>query len=273
MLDAYRHCQALVREADRDRYLASLLCQAAIQRDLFALYAFNVELSLVGDRARDPLAGEARLQWWLQALDATPQAAANPVADALLETANRHGLDREALRRMIRARMSDLFERMPDHASFENYLHDTAGALFSLAGAVASEKTEELERAAAAGGLAYGSVQLLRNFAFHAHRGKIFLPGDLLDRHGVDRETVLRGEPSPSLLEALAEMRKRAREHLADANRHVRALTRIGRLPFLPLALAEPYLRQMERPGYNPFETAVEILQWKRQWILWRASR
>jgi phytoene synthase len=29
----------------------------------------------------------------------------------------------------------------------------------------------------------------------------------------------------------------------------------------------------MERPDYDPFKTAVEVPQWRRQWALWRAAR
>jgi hypothetical protein len=29
----------------------------------------------------------------------------------------------------------------------------------------------------------------------------------------------------------------------------------------------------MERRDYDPFTTAVEVAQWRRPWILWRAAR
>jgi phytoene synthase len=35
----------------------------------------------------------------------------------------------------------------------------------------------------------------------------------------------------------------------------------------------EPYLAAMERPGYDPLNTVVEIPRWRRLWTLWRASR
>jgi 15-cis-phytoene synthase len=41
----------------------------------------------------------------------------------------------------------------------------------------------------------------------------------------------------------------------------------------LPAALCELYLRQMEKPDYDPLTTIVEIPQWRRQWRLWRAAR
>ena len=64
----FEHCAALVREADRDRYLATLFAPAEHRDALFALYAFNVEIARVRELAREPLPGEIRLQWWREVL-------------------------------------------------------------------------------------------------------------------------------------------------------------------------------------------------------------
>jgi len=29
----------------------------------------------------------------------------------------------------------------------------------------------------------------------------------------------------------------------------------------------------MERPGYDPFTTVVDVPQWRKLWTLWRAAR
>ncbi len=47
MQDVHDYCEALVRTADRDRYLASLFAPAAARRHLHALYAFAREISRV----------------------------------------------------------------------------------------------------------------------------------------------------------------------------------------------------------------------------------
>ena len=62
MQDAYIHCEALVRAADKDRYLASLFAPAAARQHLHALYAFAGEIARVHEAAREPLPGEIRLQ-------------------------------------------------------------------------------------------------------------------------------------------------------------------------------------------------------------------
>ncbi|MGB6997453.1 MAG: squalene/phytoene synthase family protein, partial [Pseudolabrys sp.] len=47
MEDHFKYCAALVREADRDRYLATLFAPADERGALFAIYAFNAEISRV----------------------------------------------------------------------------------------------------------------------------------------------------------------------------------------------------------------------------------
>ena len=68
MDDHFKYCAALVRESNRDRYLATLFAPAEKRDALFALYAFDAEISRVRDLAREPMPGEIRLQWWREML-------------------------------------------------------------------------------------------------------------------------------------------------------------------------------------------------------------
>src|SRR5947207_6528720 len=94
MDENYRHCEALVRAADKDRFLAALFAPADKRGPLFALHAFNHEIASIRDRAREPMPGEIRLQWWRDVLsgERAGEAAANPVAAALLDTIARFEL-------------------------------------------------------------------------------------------------------------------------------------------------------------------------------------
>ena len=61
---------AEVREHDPDRYLATLFAPADAREALFALYAFDHEITRVRRMVSEPVAGLVRLQWWREALDA-----------------------------------------------------------------------------------------------------------------------------------------------------------------------------------------------------------
>src|ERR1700704_5284940 len=112
MHSAHLHCEQLVRAADKDRYLATLFAPADKRHALFALYAFNCEIAGVRDRAREPMPGEIRLQWWRDVLNGerAGEAAANPVAAALTDTLARCGLPVAPLLDLIEAHAFDLYD-------------------------------------------------------------------------------------------------------------------------------------------------------------------
>jgi phytoene synthase len=66
-------------------------------------------------------------------------------------------------------------------------------------------------------------------------------------------------------------MRRKAREHLAQAERAADDIPAAALPALLPVALVQPVLERMERADYDPF-VPVETPQWRRQWRLWRAA-
>ena len=104
-------------------------------------------------------------------------------------------------------------------------------------------------------------------------RGQVYVPVEILAEAGSSRDEVIAGRMSEGLGRALARMRALARDHLAKALAGVSQVKPEARVAFLPLALVEAYLAAMERRGFDPFRTPVELPQWRRQWRLWRAAR
>ncbi len=272
----WEHCEALVRAADKDRYLTALFLPAEIRPHAFALFAFNIEVSAIRERAREPLAGEVRLQWWRDVLadNAAGSIAGHPVAASLAATIDRYRLPVATLERLIEAREFDLYDDpMPSTAAFDAYVRLTSGALFELVGEMIGGQGASFASAARHAGMAYGIVGLLRAIPMHASRGQIYVPADLLLRHQVAPESLLNGETSPQLLNALKELRDKARAHYKELDRLLPSLPKAVQPVFLPLVLSDAYLTLMDRRGYDPFRTPVELSQFKLQWKLWRAAR
>ena len=76
--EAAQHCDALVRSADKDRWLTALFVPEERRPLIHALYAFNAELARIRDQVSQPMLGEIRLQWWEDAVNgiyggATPE--------------------------------------------------------------------------------------------------------------------------------------------------------------------------------------------------------
>lgn len=276
MADTAGHCESLVREADRDRFLATLFAPAEHRPALFALYAFNSEIARVRDTAREPMPGEIRLQWWREVVtgERTEEARANPVAAALLETMERYGLRAQPLAELIDAHAFDLYDDpMPTLVHAEAYAANTSSALFGMAAKILRRAdatiVDDLGRHV---GIAYAFAEWLRLFPWHAARRQLYVPMDILQRYGANPEDVFAGKATPELRAALAEMRLHVRGHLAAVNDRLVAAPSAVLPAFLPVALARPLLKRMERRGYDPM-TPLEVPQWQRQWALWRAAR
>lgn len=274
MATNYEHCAALVREADRDRYIATLFAPARHRDALFALYAFNVEITRVRDLAREPMPGEIRLQWWREVLsgERAGEGAAHPVAASLLATVRRHNFVATPLLELIDAHTFDLYDApMATMEDLELYAIQTQSPLFAMAAGILSEGEMPPELFTLDAAVATAIAGILSGFARHAARRQLFVPLDVLERHRVNREDIFAGQESEQLSVALGEMRNVARRYLAAAQAKLQSAAPEILPAFLPVALVGPQLRRMDSAAYRPFAFAP-IAAWRRQWLLWRAA-
>ena len=276
MQDPFAHCEALVRAADKDRFLATLFAPAEHRGPLYALYAFNAEVARVREAIREPVAGEIRLQWWADVLggEGRGDVAAHPIAAALQTIIARYALPVERLAALIDARRFDLYdEPMATLADLEAYARGASSGLIALAAQILDGgRAPDTAALAEHAGLAHAIAGLIRALPIHAARGQLFVPLDVLERHGADRHDVAHGQATPQLRAALAELRRGARRHLAQARQAMETAPFSIMPALLPVALVAPTLTRMERSDRDPF-VPVEIAPWRRQWLIWRAAR
>lgn len=280
MQDDYGHCEALVRETDKNRYLAGLFAPAPVRRHLYALYAFATEIARVSEAVREPAAGEIRLQWWRDALGGRrSEAAGNPVAVALFDTVSQCVLPSEPLIRLINAHAFDLYDdAIASFSELDAYAEATAGILFALGAAVlagagggqaAASEASAIAAAARSAGIAFGVAQRLCDFPRDAARRNMFAPLAVLAGHGVTREEIEARRDSPGLRAALAELRNHARGAFAEFAAAARSLPQRTAPAFLVAALVPLMLDARKADPFMP----ADLPQWRRQWALWRAAR
>lgn len=274
---AYTQATADVRRLDPDRFFASLFIPEPARLQVHAVLAFSAEIARVRDVVSSPLPGEIRLQWWRDLLSdlKLADAGAPPLAQALADTIIRCRLPVDAFQNLIDARIFDLYDDpMPSQNDLDGYLGETASALFRLSSLILADGGEAgAADLAGHAGVAYGLTGLLRALPFHASKGQIYLPADLLARHGVAPSDITDGKATPGLLAALAELRVLARDHHARALKLLKDAPTSVRPAFLPLALVPALLKIMDRSDYDPYRTPVEVAQWKRQFSLWWTAR
>jgi len=277
MIDTSAFCAGLVREADRDRYLATLFVPEPARSHLYALYAFNAEIARIREVVSQPTPGEIRLTWWREVVEGgrAEEAAGNPVASSLLRAIEENKLPRQPIVDLLDARILDLYDDpIPTLEDLEGYCGETSSALFRLASIVVADGEDPGGADVAGyGGVAYALSGLMRALPQHAAQGQLFLPTELLARHGVRRDDVLSGRTSEGLAAALKELRGHARRHFEAARAAFSTVREDARVAFLPLALIPSDLRRLEKQGGAVFAGSPETPQWRRQLTLWRAAR
>ena len=258
---------AMLRDTDRDRYLACLLSPEDRRGALAALYAFNAELARIRDLVHEPLPGEIRMQYWRDLLEGNAHGSteANPLAAALLTAVETHRLPRQTLINMIEARIFDLYDDpMESRTSLEGYAGETASALIQLASLVLSPQ-DATKSADAAGhaGVAQAISGMLLLMPLHQRRGQVYIPLEILSATGLDRETFLAGTDKPRISAAIEAFAGLGRDHLAKAR--ASALSSVIVPAFLPVALAEPVLVKAQKRGAAVLEGSLQEPQWRRQ--------
>lgn len=274
------HCQALVRDRDKDRYLATLFAPQEKRPQLMALYAFNAEVARIRYIVSEPMLGEMRMQWWAESIEAlyAGRTADHPVLRMLAVTIEESGLPKQPFLDLIDARRSDLYaDLMPTLRALEGYAGETTSAVIQMAAVILiGTEASRVVDAAGHGGVAQAIVRLLRQVRGDRQAGRVAIPEDILLEHGLKASDYLAGRWSDAMRLAFARVRYAARKHLSEARAYDPDVPLDALAAFLPLALCDLYLRRMEGSGFNAFTMSPEVSQLRRQWRLllasWRAA-
>jgi len=269
------YCAVQVRDFDNDRFLASLFASDDVREDLFALYAFNLELSKVRETVSEPMIGRMRLQFWRDAVPgiAAGKPPAHAVAGPLADCVRRAGISEAELSALIDARETDL-DDVPhrDLAALEDYAEKTSSSVMAMALRVLGENPDRYPDMLRAAGVGTALVGLVRAIPFQAQAGRVTLPADLCARAGLDPAMPHQWPQNPDVREITRPLLAAAAAHLRDARRHREKIDRRALPAFLPLSLAGLYLRGLQRAGGDPARYGAHPPGVRRPLtVLWRS--
>ncbi len=271
------YCHDLVRDGDKDRYLASLFAPDRLRPQLLALYAFNIEIARVRETVSEAGLGEIRLQWWREAIEAAydGRREGHPVIEAMLPAIEQSGLPKKALLNMIAARQFDLYDDpMPSLIELEGYLGETAAMLIHLAAMILDAKSApQLAEISGLAGVAMGIAGVLRSLPLSRRRGQCFVPTDLLARRGLSPANLLSAREPATLAEVLSELREHAARRLSEARALIAEIPPEAFPAYLPASLTGLYLARLAKLGPRALTEVADIAQWRRQWAMLRHAR
>jgi NADH dehydrogenase [ubiquinone] 1 alpha subcomplex assembly factor 6 len=259
---ALSYCGREVRRHDNDRYQTCLFAPADRREGLFALYAFNVEVAKTREVVTEPILGRIRLQWWREAVEELfgGTVRRHEVVQGLASAVAAHGLSRPLIDRLIDAREADLDDEAPATlACLVSYAEATGAPLAQLALEILGVRTAAAMEAARHVGIAWSLTGLLRAVPFHAGGRRLYLPRDLLERHGVAPARLFDLKSPEGLPEVVRAVAGAASDHLRQARSRRRDVPRAAVPALLPATLADIYLSTLARAGHDPFDGRVRL--------------
>ena len=268
---ARAHVQAVVAASGSSFYWSMRLLPRPKRDAMYAIYAFCREVDDVADGDGAPAAKLALLDGWraeIRALVAgRPR---SPTALALAQPVVRYQLPQAEFDALIDGMEMDAAGRMqaPSQAELERYCRCVAGAVGLLSLRVFGARGTQPERGALALGEALQLTNILRDLAEDAGRGRLYLPRELLERHGIapgDPDRALRHPALPRVCGVLA---GRARERFVAADGLFAAADRRQLRP--ALVMMQVYRRTLERlvaRGWQQLDRPVRIPQPERLWL------
>lgn len=241
----------LVRAHAWDRYIATLFAPADKREALFALYAFDIEISRICDLVHDPLPGEIRLQWWRDVANGQRdgEASGHPVASALLKTIKDHDLPCSAFDAYCEARIFEFYQDvMPDQTALEAYLGATQSSIIQLAAMIVDrDAAKRATDAAGHAGVAFGLAQIIARLPTLRRRRQGFVPESLLQSLGTTSEAFFSGGDKAAgdrVCEALIAL---CEDHLAKYKALKPVIPASLKSAFLPLAPVPRLLKAASR--------------------------
>jgi presqualene diphosphate synthase len=246
-----------VEAAGTSFYWAMRLLPHERRHGMYAVYAFCREVDdIADDPAMPPAAKLAALAAWHAEIDALyagrPQhlvarALDGPVARYQLRPSDFHaviaGMEMDAA--------ADI--RAPDLATLDLYCARVAGAVGHLSVHVFGDQSEAAHEVAESLGRALQLTNILRDLDEDAGHGRLYLPREMLERHGIPAGAAPRDVLSdPALPAACRELAAIAERHFVAAEA---AMQRCSRRAMRPAAVMGAFYRamlgEMRREGWR----------------------
>lgn len=196
---AHLRCRQLNARHGRTYYLASRLLTPAQRPAVHALYGFARMADDVLDA--DPGLGVAERERRLAEVESglftglARGRSGHPVTAAVVYTAARYGIPHSHFQDFLDAMRMDLrVTDYPDLAALSRYMRGSAEVIGLQMLPVLGTRVPlaEAEPAAAALGTAFQLTNFLRDVGEDLDRGRVYLPADVLEAYGVDRDLLVR---------------------------------------------------------------------------------
>jgi phytoene synthase len=269
--EARAHVRRVTEHSGTSFFWAMRLLPLERREAMFAIYAFCREVDDVADEGGTLATKRAALAEWRREIDRLYEGRPEwPTTRALLRPVSAYQLLREDFLAVIDGMEMDAVEdiRAPSLAALELYCARVAGAVGLLSVRAFGDASDEARRLALAEGKALQLTNILRDLAEDAARGRLYLPRELLERHGIATREPAAALAHPALGAVCDDLAAIARASFAEA---AARLARLDRRTMRPARIMlEVYRRTLEAlvaRGWQALDRPAGLSKPGKLWI------
>jgi len=271
---AAAHAEAAVKRAGTSFFWAMRLLPQEKRRAMYAIYAFCRE---VDDIADEPGAAPDKikaLQNWREEIerlyDSVPEM---PVSVALMSPLAKYGLHKRDFLDVIDGMEMDarVRVRIADMAELELYCDRVACAVGRLSNRVFGIDDDRGDKIAHSLGQALQLTNILRDIYEDAMRDRVYLPADLLARHGIDVNDVQKLLKHPALADVCWELATLVGTRFDEAATALKGCDKSTMRPaIIMMQIYGRIFRRLMARGWEQLDQPVRLPKLEKIWLVIR---
>ena len=270
-IDPWAHVNRVVARSGTSFLWGMRVLPAAGRRAMHAIYAFCREVDDIADEPGEVADKRRALAAWREEIDRLYAGRPEwPTTTALLEPVQRFDLPREEFHAMIDGMEVDAAAtvRMRDLDDLLGYCRKVAGSVGVLSVHAFGVPRHPGPRIAEALGNALQLTNILRDLREDAALQRLYVPQDMLERHGVEAATLDAVLAHPAFAGVCEELAGLARGYYREADR---LLTEFGwrrmRPAVLMMAIYRETLERLEERGWRRIGGPIRLTRARKMWL------
>ncbi len=266
--DPKQYVADVTRASGSSFFLPMMLLSRPRREAMLALYAFCRETDDVADEIEDDALSSALIKAWGEEIDALFDGhPSHPVSHALVTPIKQLGLPKNHFKDILEGFEMDRSGAMlrPNLAELERYCYCVACCVGLLSVEIFGYRSPAIPTFAIHLGHAFQLTNILRDVAEDAERGRIYLPAELLAKHGLGEVAPEEIVKVPGVEKVCAEIGQMARVRFAEASRAMPPAERRNMRPALLMrGVYEPYLDRIEASGFRVDGPRIKFGKFKK---------
>ncbi|KAK4879788.1 hypothetical protein RN001_007934 [Aquatica leii] len=258
------YCLESVKKYDYENFMCTLLLKGKARTNAFAIRSFNVEVSRVAEQVTQSTMGLLRMKFWEEMINSCYSKDFNkvphhPVAIELYKAITDSKLTKRYFENLIKSRTERFIDSsFLDLEAIEQHSEKSLSNVYYLLLEGCGVKNVNADHAASHLGKAQGLVQQLRSTPLTKKLNFIPLPQNLLVKHNITHEELIRCIPSERLCDCSFEIASRAHQHLRKARSLSSTVPHEGQGALLPAVVVDNYLERLQKVDYNIFHADLQ---------------